>query len=33
MLLSIPIGTFLGLLLAIYLKKLAKGRIVLMILY
>ena len=33
MLLSIPIGTFLGFLLAIYLNKLAKGRIVLMILY
>lgn len=33
MLLSIPIGTFLGFLLAVYLKKLAKGRVVLMILY
>lgn len=33
MLLSIPIGTFLGFLLAIYLNKLAKGRVVLMILY
>lgn len=33
MLLSIPVGAFLGLLLAIYLKKLAKGRTLLTILY
>ena len=33
MLLSIPIGTFLGFLLAIYLNKLARGRVILMILY
>ena len=33
MLLSIPIGAFLGLLLAIYLKKLAKGRTLLTIIY
>ncbi len=33
MLLSIPIGVFLGLLLAVYLKKLAKGRTILTILY
>ncbi len=33
MLLSIPVGVFLGLLLAIYLKKLAKGRTLLTILY
>ncbi len=33
MLLSIPVGAFLGLLLAIYLKRLAKGRTLLTILY
>lgn len=33
MLLSIPVGAFLGLLLAIYLKKLAKGRTLLTIVY
>lgn len=33
MLLSIPVGAFLGLLLAIYLKKLAKGRTLLTIIY
>lgn len=33
MLLSIPVGVFLGLLLAIYLKRLAKGRTLLTILY
>ena len=33
MLLSIPVGAFLGLLLAIYLKKLARGRTLLTILY